>query len=191
MAEVAFTIAGRSYNLACEDGEEVRLAEVASLVDEEATKLMQGAGQISEARLMLMTSLMLADRMDDAIKALDAKPTADPAAEAATAATIDTASDRLEALNNTPTTTAAAEPAPAVTAEPDPAPEPDAEPEPAPEPEPSTQEQSDQDDTPPEPPQQTTAEVEDLHQIIARRRARLNRAIEADKQAKEAGDETD
>ncbi|MGB0854860.1 MAG: cell division protein ZapA [Pikeienuella sp.] len=66
MAEVSFTIAGRSYTLVCDPGEESRLTEVARRVDREAQALMAGGGQLSEARLFMMTSLMLADKLDDA-----------------------------------------------------------------------------------------------------------------------------
>ena len=66
MAEVSITVAGRSYALVCDPGEEARLADVARRVDREAQALMSGGGQLSEARLLLMTALMLADKLDEA-----------------------------------------------------------------------------------------------------------------------------
>ena len=66
MADVSFTIAGRAYTLVCDPGEETRLSDMAKRVDQEAQALMAGGGQLSEARLFMMTALMLADKLDDA-----------------------------------------------------------------------------------------------------------------------------
>ena len=73
MAEVTFTIAGRAYALACGDGEEERLREMAARVDREATSLAAG-GPLPESRLMLMTALLLADKLDEAENNAPAAP---------------------------------------------------------------------------------------------------------------------
>ncbi|MEO0360502.1 MAG: cell division protein ZapA [Pseudomonadota bacterium] len=79
MADVTVLIAGRSYKLACADGEEPRLEALAARIDDEARKLSRGAAQIAEARLMLMAALMVADKLDEAETALaDAPPPAPP-----------------------------------------------------------------------------------------------------------------
>lgn len=64
MATHSVTIAGRSYELACEDGQEPSLEAAAALLDKEAATLTASAGRMPEARLMLFTALVLADRLN-------------------------------------------------------------------------------------------------------------------------------
>jgi cell division protein ZapA len=104
MADVSFTIAGRAYTLVCDPGEEARLSEMARRVDREAQALMSGGGQLSEARLFMMTALMLADKLDDAEQATKAAPQMEDGAVSAADADIlvqvmDDASARLTALS--------------------------------------------------------------------------------------------
>lgn len=66
MAEVTVEIAGRSYRLGCGEGEEEHLAGLAALIDAEARNLQKQFGNMQEARLFLMTSLLVADRLADA-----------------------------------------------------------------------------------------------------------------------------
>jgi len=65
MAEVAVDIAGRSYRLGCGEGEEEHLQRLATLIDAEASALQRQFGNMQEARLFLMTSLLVADRLAD------------------------------------------------------------------------------------------------------------------------------
>lgn len=65
-------IAGRAYALACADGEEERLEALAGRIDDEARRLSRGAAQISEARLLLMSALMIADKLDETETAMTA-----------------------------------------------------------------------------------------------------------------------
>lgn len=65
MPEVTVDIAGRNYRLGCGEGEEVHLVHLAELVDKEASRLMRQMGQLPEGRLMLMSALMLADKLSD------------------------------------------------------------------------------------------------------------------------------
>lgn len=62
MAEVDFTIGHKSYTMAAQDGEEKLLARAAAALDTEARHILQQAGRMPEARLLLMAGLMLADR---------------------------------------------------------------------------------------------------------------------------------
>ena len=66
MAEVTVEIAGRSYRLGCGEGEEEHLEGLAALIDAEARNLQKQFGNMQEARLFLMTSLLVADRLADA-----------------------------------------------------------------------------------------------------------------------------
>ena len=65
MAEIDVFIAGRTYRVACRDGEEDSLRKAASLVDAKSREALQGLGTLSEARQLLFASLLLADQMID------------------------------------------------------------------------------------------------------------------------------
>ena len=63
MAEVEIGIAGRSYRIACRDGEEENLRSAAALVDQKSREALAGLGALSEARQLLFASLLLADQL--------------------------------------------------------------------------------------------------------------------------------
>ncbi|MBS1301640.1 cell division protein ZapA [Loktanella sp. SALINAS62] len=62
MPQVEITIGGRSFEVACQDGEEHFLRTASALLDEEAQHLSNQIGRMPEARMLLMSGLMLADR---------------------------------------------------------------------------------------------------------------------------------
>jgi len=66
MAEVTVDVAGRSYRLGCGADEEEHLTGLAKMLDTEARGLLRQFGQMSEGRLLLMTALMVADRLNEA-----------------------------------------------------------------------------------------------------------------------------
>ncbi|WCL53942.1 MULTISPECIES: cell division protein ZapA [Kordiimonadales] len=68
MAQINVNINGKLYPLACADGEESRLHDLASYVDSKARDLTVRLGHVSEARLLLMVSLMIADELQDALE---------------------------------------------------------------------------------------------------------------------------
>lgn len=70
MPEVTVEIAGRNYRLGCGEGEEDHLAGLAALIDTEARTLQRQFGNMQEARLFLMTALLVADRLSDAERKL-------------------------------------------------------------------------------------------------------------------------
>ncbi len=63
MSEVTVDVAGRSYRLGCGPDEEEHLTGLAAMLDGEARALLRQFGQMSEGRLLLMTALMIADRL--------------------------------------------------------------------------------------------------------------------------------
>lgn len=65
MPEVTVEIAGRTYRLGCGEGEEAHLEGLATLIDTEARTLQRQFGNMPEARLFLMTALLVADRLSD------------------------------------------------------------------------------------------------------------------------------
>jgi len=63
MAEVDLNIAGRTYRVACRNGEEDSLHSAARLVDAKSREALAGLGTLSEARQLLFASLLLADQL--------------------------------------------------------------------------------------------------------------------------------
>ncbi len=62
MPQVTIEIGGRSFEVACQDGEEQYLHSAAQMLDEEAKTLTAQIGRIPEPRMLLMAGLMLADK---------------------------------------------------------------------------------------------------------------------------------
>lgn len=65
MAHVVVTIAGRTYRMACDDGEEARLEGLAKLVEEKIHAMREGFGDIGEQRVVVMAAIALADETAD------------------------------------------------------------------------------------------------------------------------------
>jgi len=63
MSEVTVEVAGRAYRLGCGEGEEQHLTALATVLDTEARALVRQFGQMPEGRLLLMTALMISDRL--------------------------------------------------------------------------------------------------------------------------------
>jgi cell division protein ZapA len=72
MAQVDVTINNRSYTLACADGEEARLRQLAEYVDNRVSKLTKATGMVGESRLLLLVALTLADELAEASARLGA-----------------------------------------------------------------------------------------------------------------------
>ena len=62
---IDLSIAGRTYQVACREGEEESLRAAARLVDGTAREALAGLGTLSEARQFLFASLLLADQLLD------------------------------------------------------------------------------------------------------------------------------
>jgi cell division protein ZapA len=65
MAQVTLVIGGRGHQVACRDGEEARVHELAALIEERFPAAARAAGGTGE-RAMLFVALMLADALDEA-----------------------------------------------------------------------------------------------------------------------------
>ena len=68
MAEVDITINGRSYRISCKDGEEERIKALSTLINDQVQKLSEKIGQLGEARMILLASLVLLDKSDEVEK---------------------------------------------------------------------------------------------------------------------------
>jgi cell division protein ZapA len=64
---VEVTIGGRRFRLQCGPGEAGRVQQLGRLVDECAAGLIQGQAGLGEEKLLLLASLVLADRLEEAV----------------------------------------------------------------------------------------------------------------------------
>ena len=65
MAQVDVSVNGQSYRTACEDGQEDRLVDLATMVDEKVLELVNQIGQVGSNRLLVMAALIIADELVD------------------------------------------------------------------------------------------------------------------------------
>jgi cell division protein ZapA len=70
MPHLSVTINGRSYSVACEEGQQEHLGCLADYLKVRVEELADSLGQIGDARLMLMASLLISDELSDAYKEL-------------------------------------------------------------------------------------------------------------------------
>ncbi|HEX2726449.1 MAG TPA: cell division protein ZapA [Beijerinckiaceae bacterium] len=115
MAEVTVSIAGRTYRMACNDGDEPHLAKLAALFDGKVEELRGTFGQIGDMRLQVMAALMLADELSEAkerIEALEAQSRHAEATELRLAEAINSAAERIELLAKSLNPPAPANPSP-------------------------------------------------------------------------------
>lgn len=68
MADVEISINNRSYRISCKDGEEDRIKGLASLLNKQIIQLAEKIGQLGEARMILLASLILLDKSDETEK---------------------------------------------------------------------------------------------------------------------------
>ena len=70
MPEVEISINRRDYRVACEEGQEERLSRLGAYIDDRVEALVARIGQVGDARLLVMTSLMIADELAEAYATL-------------------------------------------------------------------------------------------------------------------------
>jgi cell division protein ZapA len=112
MSQVSVTINGRQFRMACEDGQEGHLMDLARDIDERIEGLRKKFGEIGDTRLTVMAALTLADALsetDGRIKKLEEEVAALQAVRAdftehnrntqvAVAAALSAAAERIEIL---------------------------------------------------------------------------------------------
>ena len=94
---IDLNIAGRTYQVACREGEEDSLRAAARLVDGKSREALAGLGTLSEARQFLFASLLLADQLVDDKPQAAAAPTP-PQPDPALILRAEALADRLESL---------------------------------------------------------------------------------------------
>jgi cell division protein ZapA len=73
VSQVSVTINGRPYLIYCDDGQEANLTRLGAYVDKRVGQLAAALGKkIDEDRLLVMTTLLIADELSDVITELDA-----------------------------------------------------------------------------------------------------------------------
>lgn len=99
MPQISLRISGRDYDLACGQGEETRLLELAGYIDGKVADLRNGGAKGSDAQLLLMASLIIADELSD-VKALgkDAAVANSAPSPGPMAAVLEAAALKLESL---------------------------------------------------------------------------------------------
>ncbi|MGE5369131.1 MAG: cell division protein ZapA [Chloroflexota bacterium] len=114
MAAVIVNIAGRTYRLSCDDGEEPRLEQLARYVEGKIYSMRDSFKEVGEPRLVVMAALAIADEAEDArnkvetttrelltLKSeLDAARGAIAAMEAKVTSAVEDAAQRLENLGS-------------------------------------------------------------------------------------------
>ncbi len=98
MAEVSITIAGRQYDIFCEDGEEAELIRLASIVDGKARQANDLVGSVNEARTLLFAALFLADETGENAGTSSTQIAQSPAPPATTDADLTTIAQALDKL---------------------------------------------------------------------------------------------
>jgi cell division protein ZapA len=115
MSQVSVTINGRQFRMACEDGQEGHLMNLARDLDSRIESLRTKFGEIGDTRLTVMAALTIADalsetgarlkRLEDELAALqDARAQATDRgqlAQAQVVAALTTAAERIESITKT------------------------------------------------------------------------------------------
>jgi len=101
MAQVDVVINDRSYPIACDDGQDGHLTQLADYVDKRVQELVSSVGQVGDARLLVMASLLIADELSESLASLngqkapqqDNSPTMEHLAQ-----TMENLADRIERI---------------------------------------------------------------------------------------------
>jgi cell division protein ZapA len=115
MSHVSVTINSRQYRMACEDGQEEHLTRLANDLDRRISELRNRFGEIGDMRLAVMAALMVGDELLEAGKqlhqtkgelsalnaAFSAAAERSQTTEAAVAAALVSAAERIERLTRT------------------------------------------------------------------------------------------
>ncbi len=99
MANVEFEIAARSYSVACREGDEPHLRQLAAIVDRKAKEAAEALGNMGEARQLLFASLLLADELKE-VRSGSGAPMPEPAPEPdpAVAEALERLAERVETI---------------------------------------------------------------------------------------------
>ncbi len=97
MSHVNFTINGRQYRMACEDGQEGHLLKLSKDLDRRIDQLRSQFGEIGDMRLVVMAALTIADELSEMAQKLHAAEQ-ELASQDAVAAALVSAAERIESI---------------------------------------------------------------------------------------------
>ena len=63
MTELEISIGGRIFSVACDNEEQEKVKEAAAIISEEADSIQSQLGRLPEAKMLLLSALMIADRL--------------------------------------------------------------------------------------------------------------------------------
>lgn len=63
MAKVTISLNGKAYSVACDEGQEGRVMELSSYIDQRIRKIAQAGAASSEQHLLVLGALVLADEL--------------------------------------------------------------------------------------------------------------------------------
>ena len=100
MPQVDVTINGHDYRIACDDGQEEHLTQLAEYVDKRVQELVTSVGQVGDSRLLVMTSLLIADELSEAYADIERQNSSADAGpgDRELAEIIDSAAARIEGI---------------------------------------------------------------------------------------------
>ncbi len=110
MTALSVTIANRDYDIACDDGQEGHLKQLAKLLDARIRTFGDPSSKIPESQLLILAALMLTDELQDTLRERDQlrseiltssqsfEQNKQIELENAVAATISDIADRIEAI---------------------------------------------------------------------------------------------
>ena len=104
MGQVAITIRGRSYQIACDDGQEAHLARLGRYLDDRAAQIAGNSRPaVGDQLLLVMLALVVADELSDTAAELEAAnsvaaKTARTEAETTAADAISAVAERIERI---------------------------------------------------------------------------------------------
>ena len=65
MSHLSVAINSQNYTIACDDGQEGRIRDLAAGIDKKIQDLVSEVGQVGDNRLLVMASLLLADELEE------------------------------------------------------------------------------------------------------------------------------
>ncbi len=65
MAQVNVTIGGRTYRMACDDGQEEHLMKLARDLDQKISHLREAFGEVGDTRLTVMAAITISDELSE------------------------------------------------------------------------------------------------------------------------------
>ncbi len=101
MAQISVVIAGRTYRMACNEGEEYHVESLARLLDGKIEGLRQSFGEIGDQRLVVMAALTIAEDLHESgqkIAALEARLANQDSWSGTIAEAMETAASRIEQI---------------------------------------------------------------------------------------------